>query len=70
MPVLFPESMSDSAESFNLVEAYNFAQELALAAGQLLLDSLEARRNGTSSGQFESVEKENAVDIVTKTDKG
>lgn len=51
-----------------LDEIYEFAINLGKSAGQLLLDGVEKRVAG--SGEQESTEKENAVDIVTKTDEG
>lgn len=51
-----------------LDEIYEFAVDLGKRAGQLLLDGVEKRIAG--SLVQESIEKENAVDIVTKTDEG
>lgn len=62
--------MSDQSQALNLDEVYAFARDVASSAGQLLLDSLEKRRNGSSAAVEFSAEKENAVDIVTKTDQG
>ena len=50
-----------------LNEIYRFAISLGKYAGQILLDSLARRR---SSNVEESVDKLNAVDIVTQTDHG
>ncbi|KAL1849559.1 hypothetical protein Plec18170_007467 [Paecilomyces lecythidis] len=50
-----------------LDEIYEFAVDLGKRAGQLLLDGVEKRIAGSLAQ--ESIEKENAVDIVTKTDE-
>ena len=56
-----------------LKEIYYFAIHLAKDAGQILLEGIEERRDGGLRGEFDTdvddvTEKENAVDIVTKTD--
>lgn len=51
-----------------LDEIYAFAVDLGKRAGRLLLDGVNRRIDGSQEQAF--VEKDNAVDIVTKTDEG
>lgn len=51
-----------------LDEIYAFAIDLGRKAGQLLLDGVDKRIDG--SGQDSVTEKDSAVDIVTQTDEG
>lgn len=59
-----------SSSQIDLEEIYSFARDVASGAGQLLLDALEKRIDGSSAAVEFSAEKENSVDIVTKTDQG
>jgi myo-inositol-1(or 4)-monophosphatase len=51
-----------------LGDVYAFAVQLGKDAGKLLLDAATSRFGG--GGQQVFTEKDNAVDIVTKTDEG
>lgn len=51
-----------------LDEIYAFAVDLGKRAGKLLLDGVERRIDSAWEQDF--AEKDNAVDIVTKTDEG
>lgn len=56
-----------------LDEIYAFAIQLGKDAGRLLMSAAQSRMQGTetdSSSQVSYVEKENSVDLVTKTDNG
>lgn len=56
-----------------LDEIYAFAVQLGKDAGRLLMSAAQSRMQGTetdSSSQVSYVEKENSVDLVTKTDNG
>lgn len=61
--------MSPSLSQAQLDDIYAFAVELGKQAGKILLDGANARISGTGVTD-QQVEKENAVDIVTKTDEG
>lgn len=52
-----------------LDEIHAFAVQLGKDAGQMLMDAAKLRM-ASGGAAHESVEKENAVDIVTKTDTG
>lgn len=52
-----------------LDEIYAFAVQLGKDAGKMLMDAAKLRM-ASGGAAHESVEKENAVDIVTKTDTG
>jgi myo-inositol-1(or 4)-monophosphatase len=56
-----------------LDEVYQFAIQLGKDAGDMLMNAARSRMQGKSSdsgGQVAYVEKENSVDLVTKTDNG
>lgn len=56
-----------------LDDIYAFAVQLGKDAGAMLMAAAQGRMQGTvanSSGQVAYVEKENSVDLVTKTDNG
>lgn len=57
-----------------LDDIYAFAIQLGKDAGWMLMDAAQSRMQGTgdhaSSSQVSYVEKENSVDLVTKTDNG
>lgn len=60
-----------------LREIYDFAVQLGKDAGAMLMDAIQRRIAGGSDdgdnnggSQVAYVEKENAVDLVTKTDHG
>lgn len=54
-----------------LDEIYAFAVELGKQAGKMLMDAAQLRISGTGSeGSKQTVQKENAVDLVTETDEG
>lgn len=54
-----------------LDEIYAFALDIGKRAGKLLLDGVDKRIGGVDgSGELAFTEKDNAVDIVTKTDEG
>lgn len=55
--------------SEDLGEVYRFSIGLAKEAGQLLLDGANQRIQGQNVAN-DHIEKENSVDIVTKTDEG
>lgn len=63
--------MSGPISDKELDEIYAFAIQLGKDAGKMLMDAA-ALRMSSSSGQGEQKfeEKDNAVDIVTKTDTG
>ncbi|KAJ8119545.1 hypothetical protein O1611_g10589 [Lasiodiplodia mahajangana] len=61
--------MSEISEQ-ELGEIYDFAVQLGKDAGQLLMDFARARWGERGSGEQLFSEKDNAVDIVTKTDEG
>lgn len=50
-------------------EIHAFAVQLGKDAGKMLMDAAKLRM-ASGGAAHESVEKENAVDIVTKTDTG
>ena len=60
--------MTDISAS-ELSDIYKFAIQLGKDAGKILLEGLERRRSGLDEPEV-PVEKLNAVDIVTQTDKG
>jgi myo-inositol-1(or 4)-monophosphatase len=56
-----------------LQDVYAFAVQLGKDAGQMLMDAVHRRiqsPEGKASTSVSYVEKENSVDIVTKTDHG
>jgi len=54
-----------------LDEIYVFAVQLGKDAGKLLLEAAQLRISGSGDQTVQSfTEKDNAVDIVTKTDEG
>jgi hypothetical protein len=56
-----------------LDEIYAFAIQLGKDAGHMLMTAARSRMQGTTtdaSSQVSYVEKENSVDLVTKTDNG
>ncbi len=53
-----------------LDEVYGFAIQLGRDAGDMLMSRARERWNGGDGGELEVLEKESAVDIVTKTDTG
>lgn len=53
-----------------LDEIYASAVQLGKDAGKMLMDAAKLRMASGGGAAHESVEKENAVDIVTKTDTG
>lgn len=54
-----------------LHEIYEFAVQLGKDAGQMLMDASRRRMQGNGATTSVSyVEKENSVDLVTKTDHG
>lgn len=54
-----------------LKEIYDFALKLGKDAGSMLMDAARRRMQGTGATTSVSyVEKENSVDLVTKTDHG
>lgn len=53
-----------------LDEIYAFAIDLGRKAGELLLQSIEKRIAGEGQNAYAYAEKDNAVDIVTRTDEG
>ncbi|KAI9151394.1 Protein qutG [Paramyrothecium foliicola] len=65
------KKMSDVSEQ-ELSEIYAFAVQLGKDAGHLLMQAMQRRMNGDAANGsgpgVEYVQKENAVDIVTKTD--
>lgn len=65
--------MAGEISEKELDDIYAFAIQLGKDAGKMLMDAARLRMSGGASGddgeqKFE--EKENAVDIVTKTDTG
>ncbi|KKY31358.1 putative inositol monophosphatase [Diaporthe ampelina] len=60
--------MAPQTSEKELDEIYAFAIQLGKDAGQMLMDAAKLRMAGGGGAAHESVEKENAVDIVTKTD--
>lgn len=61
--------MSEISEQ-ELGEIYAFAVQLSKDAGRLLMDFAKARWESSGSGEQLFLEKDNAVDIVTKADEG
>ena len=59
--------MSAHISADEMDRIYAFAIQLGKDAGQMLLEAAEARYEGPRE---DHVEKESAVDIVTKTDEG
>ena len=59
--------MAHEISAGELDSIFAFAVQLGKDAGHMLLEAAEARYGGSSQDQ---VEKESAVDIVTKTDEG
>lgn len=59
-------------EQHELNDIYAFAVQLGKDAGDMLMAAAQRRidGNGESSSAVSYVEKENSVDIVTKTDNG
>lgn len=59
-------------DSQQLSETYAFAVQLGKDAGDMLMAAAQRRidGNGTSDNTVSYVEKENSVDLVTKTDNG
>lgn len=53
-----------------LDEMYAFAVQLAKDAGNMLMEAARSRFGNAAQAEQVLVEKENAVDIVTKTDEG
>ena len=53
-----------------LDDIYAFAVQLGKDAGSLLLEAAQSRIRGNDEGAQAFVEKDSAVDIVTKTDEG
>lgn len=52
----------------DLKEIYDFALDLAVRAGDILLDGVEKRSGAVEGRSQGQVDKMNAVDIVTETD--
>lgn len=78
-------TMNDATHQANAVtdlsreeldEIYAFAVELGKKAGQMLMDAAKLRMGGEEGEtaiegkELETVEKMNAVDLVTETDEG
>ena len=61
--------MAAQVSERELDEIYAFAVQLGKDAGRMLMDAAKLRM-ASGGAAHESVEKENAVDIVTKTDTG
>lgn len=61
--------MAPQISEKELDEIYAFAVQLGKDAGKMLMDAAKLRMS-SGGAAHESVEKENAVDIVTKTDTG
>jgi myo-inositol-1(or 4)-monophosphatase len=61
--------MAPRISDTELDEIYAFAVQLGKDAGKMLMDAAAARMS-SGGAAHEAVEKENAVDIVTKTDTG
>lgn len=61
--------MAPQISEKELDEIYAFAVQLGKDAGKMLMDAAKLRM-ASGGAAHESVEKENAVDIVTKTDTG
>lgn len=61
--------MAPEISEKELDEIYAFAVQLGKDAGKMLMDTAKLRM-ASGGAAHESVEKENAVDIVTKTDTG
>lgn len=61
--------MAPQISEKELDEIHAFAVQLGKDAGKMLMDAAKLRMASGGAAQ-ESVEKENAVDIVTKTDTG
>lgn len=61
--------MAPQISEKELDEIYTFAIQLGKDAGKMLMDAAKLRM-ASGGAAHESVEKENAVDIVTKTDTG
>lgn len=64
--------MASEISEQELDEIYAFAIQLGKDAGKMLMDAAQLRMSGSSGeeGEQKFEEKENAVDIVTKTDTG
>lgn len=67
------KKMADISEQ-ELGEVYAFAVQLGKDAGSLLMQAVQQRIVGnpsvSSPAEVQYVQKENSVDIVTKTDNG
>lgn len=58
-------------QDHDLDDIYKFAVQLGKDAGQMLMDAVQRRIQGNGATTSVSyVEKENSVDLVTKTDNG
>lgn len=58
-------------QDLDLDDVYKFALQLGKDAGQMLMDAVQRRIQGNGATTSVSyVEKENSVDLVTKTDNG
>lgn len=58
-------------QDLDLDDIYKFALQLGKDAGQMLMDAVQRRIQGNGATTSVSyVEKENSVDLVTKTDNG
>ena len=53
-----------------LGEIYTFAIQLGKDAGKILMDTARSRFSDGASQELAYTEKDNAVDLVTKTDEG
>lgn len=63
--------MAGEISDQELDEIYAFAIQLGKDAGKMLMDGARLRMSGEGGeGEQKFAEKENAVDIVTKTDTG
>lgn len=61
--------MSDISDQ-ELGEIYAFAVQLGKDAGKMLMDAARSRFSEGESREQAYTEKDNAVDLVTKTDEG
>lgn len=76
-PAATPRAKMTQISPEELEEIYAFAVELGKKAGQMLMDAAKLRMGGDENGggsgkkkELETVEKMNAVDLVTETDEG
>lgn len=69
IPCFLYFKMAPQISEKELDEIYAFAVQLGKDAGKMLMDAAKVRMS-SGGAAHESVEKENAVDIVTKTDTG